>query len=92
MRTCGSRSQHGRTFAIPGASIPTLCENLMEPTVRSARTGLDLDLVVCPECGAPAEVEWRQMAQSTDGPVEHMKIRCLHRHWFLLPSASVDPG
>ncbi len=50
-----------------------------EPDVSS------LDLHACPECGSFAEVEWRDVVDSTDGPVEMVKIRCLHRHWFLLP-------
>ncbi len=44
-----------------------------------------LDLHACPECGSFAEVEWRAAVDSTDGPVEMAKIRCLHRHSFLLP-------
>jgi hypothetical protein len=24
---------------------------------------------------------------STDGPVEHAKVMCVRRHWFLLPTA-----
>jgi hypothetical protein len=48
-----------------------------------------LDLVVCPECGAPAEVVDRFALPSTDGPVEHAKVLCLMRHWFLLPVAAL---
>jgi len=44
-----------------------------------------VDLVSCPECQEVAEVEWRDAATSTDGPVELVKIRCLHGHWFLMP-------
>ncbi|MCW2808967.1 MAG: hypothetical protein JWQ93_2922 [Marmoricola sp.] len=25
--------------------------------------------------------------ESTEGPVEHAKIRCVQKHWFLLPVA-----
>lgn len=45
----------------------------------------------CPECGTLAEVEWRAVLESTDGPIEHVKIRCVQRHWFLLPTASLAP-
>jgi hypothetical protein len=48
-----------------------------------------LDLVVCPDCAAPAEVVDRFTLRSTDGPVEHVKVACLARHWFLLPAASL---
>lgn len=50
-----------------------------------------VDLVTCPECRGPAEVDWRDVLDSTDGPVEHAKIRCVRRHWFLLPVASLVP-
>ena len=47
-----------------------------------------LDLVVCPDCAAPAEVVDRFTLAGTDGPVEHVKVACLARHWFLLPATS----
>lgn len=50
---------------------------------------MSLDLTRCPGCGAPAEVEWRAVMESTDGPVEHARVRCLHGHWYLLPVASL---
>lgn len=57
------------------------------PTTESVvPTPRDLELVACPECGHPAEVEWRDMLDSTSGGVEHLKIHCLNRHWFLMPS------
>jgi hypothetical protein len=49
----------------------------------------ELDLVVCPDCAAPAEVVDRFTLPSTDGDVEHVKVQCLSRHWFLLPVASL---
>ena len=55
-------------------------------TASHARTPADLELVACPECGRPAEVEWRDRLDSTHGTVEHLKIRCLDRHWFLMPA------
>lgn len=48
-----------------------------------------MDMTSCPECGAVAEVQWRDVLESTDGPVEHAKVLCLQRHWFLLPVASL---
>jgi hypothetical protein len=44
-----------------------------------------LRLVACPACGSPAEVEWADEVQSTSGPVELVKMRCLERHVFLMP-------
>lgn len=48
-----------------------------------------MELTTCPECGAPSEIEWRAVLEGTDGPVEHAKVRCSNRHWFLLPVASL---
>ena len=36
--------------------------------------------------GQPAEIGWRDHLSSTHGAVEHLKIRCLDRHWFLMPA------
>ena len=58
---------------------------------RSAESLGELDLVVCPECAAPAEVVDRYVLPSTDGPVEHVKVQCLGRHWFVLPAAALPP-
>jgi hypothetical protein len=33
-------------------------------------------------CGLPAEVHYRYLATSTDGPLESAKIRCPRGHWF----------
>lgn len=50
------------------------------------------DATVCPQCGALAEVEWRAVLDSTGGPVEHAKVLCSQRHWFLLPVATLADG
>jgi hypothetical protein len=44
------------------------------------------ELTACPECGAPAEITEAVLLESTDGPVEHARVVCVHRHWFLMPS------
>ena len=49
-----------------------------------------MDTTLCPECGALAEVQWRAVMEGTDGPVEHAKVRCVRRHWFLLPVACLE--
>jgi hypothetical protein len=49
-----------------------------------------MDTTTCPGCGAPAEVEWRAVLESTDGPVEHARVTCVQRHWFLLPVAALQ--
>jgi hypothetical protein len=45
-----------------------------------------MDTTTCPECGAPAEVIDRFALESTDGPIEHVRVQCVVRHWFLLPT------
>jgi hypothetical protein len=45
-----------------------------------------IDMTICPECGEPAEVQDRSVLESTSGPVEHVKVMCVRRHWFLLPA------
>jgi sarcosine oxidase delta subunit len=50
-----------------------------------------MDLVTCPECGQPADVEWRSDVASTDGPVELAKIRCTQWHHFLMPAEQIAP-
>jgi hypothetical protein len=44
-----------------------------------------MDLTTCPDCGALAAVLDRFVLESTDGPIDHAKVRCLRGHWFLLP-------
>lgn len=48
-----------------------------------------METTTCPECGAPAEVRQRSVWESTDGPVEHIRVDCVARHWFLLSTASL---
>jgi hypothetical protein len=43
------------------------------------------ELTGCPACGAPAEVIDRFVLQSTDGPVAHVKVRCVTGPWFTVP-------
>jgi hypothetical protein len=43
-----------------------------------------LEMTVCPLCGLPAEIADRAVAASTAGPVEIVRIMCVHRHWFMM--------
>jgi hypothetical protein len=49
-----------------------------------------MELTSCPECGATAAIEERHVLESTDGPVEHAKVRCVTGHGFFLPVASLE--
>ena len=49
-----------------------------------------MDLTTCPECDAPAEVTDRFALGSTGGQVEHVRMRCADKHWFLLSVATLE--
>jgi hypothetical protein len=51
-----------------------------------------MDATTCPECGAPAEVTDRFTLESTDGPMEHVRVMCVRRHWFLMATATLAAG
>jgi hypothetical protein len=46
----------------------------------------------CPECDSIAEVVDRDVWPSTDGPVEHVHVRCVRRHRFVMPVVSLANG
>lgn len=52
---------------------------------------MEHEFTTCPECGIPAEISQRTMLPSTDGPVEHVKTRCLAGHWFFMEAAALRP-
>jgi hypothetical protein len=42
-------------------------------------------LVDCPTCHLPAEITDRFTLDGVPGPVEHVKVVCVRRHWYTLP-------
>lgn len=52
---------------------------------QAVRHAVQPQTVACPQCGAPAVIEARASLASTAGPLDHVKVRCLDRHWFLMP-------
>ncbi len=40
------------------------------------------EYIGCPGCGAPAEIVDRFVLDSTDGPLEHLKVWCVTGRWF----------
>jgi hypothetical protein len=66
-----------------------MAQQLHEGTNRSTSRFAGA-IIGCPECSAPAEVEWTTALESTDGCVEHLKIHCVNRHWFFLTSDHVQ--
>ena len=55
-------------------------------------TEIEVQMADCPQCGLPTEITERLVLDSTDGPVEHVRIKCVQRHWFLLPVESLERG
>ena len=53
-----------------------------EPNDTGAAPGA---LVDCPTCGLPAEITDRFVLGGAPGPVEHVKVVCVRRHWYTLP-------
>ena len=45
-----------------------------------------LDVVACPECSMTAAGQRGDQVESTDGPVDHVRITCVNRYWFLMPA------
>jgi hypothetical protein len=43
-------------------------------------------LLDCPSCALPAEIVDRFVLDGSPHPVEHVKLRCVNRHWFILPT------
>ena len=52
-----------------------------------APAGPEGDLVPCPKCYRMAEVVDRFDLESTDGPVPHVRLRCVPgRHHLMMPA------
>ncbi len=49
-----------------------------------------MELTRCPECGQVAEIDARTVCESTDGPIEHVRVRCVARHVFVQPVEWLD--
>jgi len=46
-----------------------------------------MELTWCPQCDLAAEIVDRDDWPSTDGPVEHVHVRCVDGHRFVLPAS-----
>jgi hypothetical protein len=51
-------------------------------------TVVGMEIETCPEqrCQMPAEVVHRFTLASTGGPVEHVALRCIDQHQFVMPA------
>ena len=50
-----------------------------------------MEIIGCPTCGAPAELDAWATQGGSHGPVEHVKILCVRRHWALMPRDLLVP-
>lgn len=60
---------------------------------RSSRTStidIYMETVKCPTCDLDAEVYDRYVRESTSGPVEHIKIRCVNKHDYNMTTDWLD--
>ena len=53
---------------------------------------MELELTQCPACGRPAEIFDRFVVFGNDGPIEHVKIRCITGPTFERPLGPWTPG
>ncbi|HEU5265474.1 MAG TPA: hypothetical protein VFU35_02195 [Jatrophihabitans sp.] len=51
---------------------------------------MTLKLLPCPHCRSVAEVDWRTKRHGAGAVAELVKIRCVRRHWFLMPADQLD--
>lgn len=71
------------TGTVPGtATCGGIAPTLDPQEVDVMESASNIEIVGCPQCGAPAEVTDRFVLASTDGPVELVKVHCVLRHWF----------
>lgn len=56
--------------------------NNQKPDNTKLQTGA---LVDCVTCGLPAEITDRFTLGGAPGPVEHVKVVCVGKHWYTLP-------
>jgi hypothetical protein len=62
-------------------------ERPQAPIDDRARAGPEGDLIACPSCHRMAEVVDRFDLESTDGPVPHVRLRCVPgRHHLMMPA------
>jgi hypothetical protein len=52
-----------------------------------------VEIIACPQCGAPAELTRRFWLDSTDSPIRHLQTICVSKHWLTPgPRRSISSG
>jgi len=55
----------------------------INPSVGETTRSLVMDTpILCPQCGAPAQITERFQLGSAAGPVEHLQTGCVNNHWL----------
>ncbi|MGH3799089.1 MAG: hypothetical protein ACRDTD_02970 [Pseudonocardiaceae bacterium] len=69
-----------------------ISEPIDNEKIHNIADGTDqhLDIVACPECSMTAVLQRGGRLESTDGPVDHVRITCVNRHWFLMPADALN--
>jgi hypothetical protein len=84
-----SSTEHANR-ALPTAESDPMTTNISTSTGNenfhntADDAGRQLDIMACPECSLTAAVQHWDWVKSTDGPIEHVKMTCVNRHWFLM--------
>jgi hypothetical protein len=57
-------------------------------------TLLDVEAVLCPDpqCASPGHIEDRSTLESTDGPVDVVKVRCSAGCWYTVLAEDLSPA
>ncbi|MBV8539406.1 MAG: hypothetical protein JO364_15620 [Pseudonocardiales bacterium] len=60
--------------------------------IRNTEDGAErhFDIVACPECSMTATMQQGNRVESTDGPIDHVRVTCANRHWFLMPADTLN--
>jgi hypothetical protein len=66
----------------------------MSTSLLERLTLLDTQAVSCPDphCAEPAHIEDRWTLESTDSPVDMVKVRCSAGCWYTLPAEDLSPA
>jgi hypothetical protein len=66
----------------------------MSTSLLERPTLLDTQAVLCPDpqCAGPAHIEDRWTLESTDSPVDMVKVRCSAGCWYTLPAEDLSPA
>jgi hypothetical protein len=71
-------------------NIPTSMDNEWIYNPADGAADPHLDIVACFECAATAAVQGRGPVESTDGPLDHVRITCVNRHWFMMAADMIN--